>query len=258
MKKLFCYVDEVGDPGTSQKSSEIFILGGALVPHEDIREMINVMTSLRTDLSQGSKALHWSQNARSWDRRQHIVKNINEISVSLIYTVAVKKDLRAQRHAYINSTPPYMWSLQLFTERALYAAKEWPGGPRELHLVLSRIKGQHDTNVLNQFKEMSKVESFAPWHLLHRNIQIRNNSELDGLQLADQVCGAMGAAAIPGEFSQQYETEHLAVIANKIRKSPEAKILGYGVKETSPYLSKLPWWNELMKPHEDPGHNQLN
>lgn len=258
MKKLFCYVDEVGDPGTSQKSSEVFILGGALVPHENVPEMMSVIRNLRKDLSQDSKALHWSQNARSWDRRQHIVKNINQIPMSILYTVAVKDDLRAQRHAYSNSTPPYMWSLQLFTERALYAAKEWPGGPRELHLVLSRIKGQHDSNVLEQFQIMQKADSFAPWHLLHSRIQIHNNSEVDGLQLADQVCGAMGSASKPGEFSQLYEYEHLSVIANKIRKSSEGRVLGYGIKETSPYLSMLPWWSELTKPHEDPGHNQLN
>lgn len=247
IKRLYCYVDEFGDIGTSHKSSPVFVLGAVLVPEEHVDQIRETIQKLRSKLAQSSDQLHWSENARSWDRRQAIVKEISTLPIKIVFVNAVKTDLRAQSHAYEDPSPALMWSMQLLTERILLAARDWEGGSRELHLILSRIKGVHDERIHRQFEKMKSLRNWVPWYLLHKKIQILNNSRLEGLQLADQVCGAFKAALLPGELSERHEIEHFKELIHLIRRGPDGGILTYGIKETSPFLEKLSWWTELER-----------
>lgn len=157
MASIYCYVDEYGDIGTSHKSSPVFALSGVLVAEEDVFATRELMTNLRADLAQGAKSLHWVKNARSWDRRQHIVDNISKLPVKLIFTIAVKRDLRAP----------------------------------------------------------------AP------------------LSIQDR------AAITPGVLSGNLDVSHFAKLYPLIRRSGAGEILNYGIKETSPFVTTLPWWGTL-------------
>ena len=155
------------------------------------------MTNLRVNLAQGAKSLHWVKNARSWDRRQHIVNNISKLPLKLIFTVAVKRDLRAPYPLSGQDGAALLWATQLLTERALLAARDWPGGSRRLKLRLSRIKGWDDQRTIRSLARARLEPTWVPWDLLEGPVKILSNAELDGLQLADQVCGAFGAAITP-------------------------------------------------------------
>lgn len=236
----------MGDIGTSHKSSPILILGAALVPEENVPEMRASMDELRMKLAQNSKHLHWREHAKTWDRRQYVVTKIAELEVKLIYVIAVKDDLRAQAHAYGKNSPAaLLWSLQLLTERALLESRDWPGGTREVHLYLSRIKGQRDNVLKDHFSNLRTNRGWPSWDLLHANINILNNSQLDGLQLADQICGAISAAVMPGEMSKRHEVDHFKILIPKIRRGPANEILTYGIKETRQFIEKFQWWHEI-------------
>ena len=87
--------------------------------------------------------------------------------------------------------------------------------------------------------------TWVPWDLLEGPVKILSNAELDGLQLADQVCGAFGAAITPGVFSSNLDASHFAKLYPLIRRSSAGEILNYGIKETSPFVTTLPWWGTL-------------
>lgn len=245
MANIYCYVDEYGDIGTSHKSSPVFALSGVLVAEEDIFATRELMTNLRADLAQGAKSLHWVKNARNWDRRQHIVDNISQLPVKLIIAIAVKRDLRAPAPLSIQDGAALLWATQLLTERALLAARDWPGGSRYLKLRLSRIRGQSDHQIFDFLTTAGSQSTWVPWNLLKSPVKILNNAELDGLQLADQVCGAFGAAITPGLLSSNLDVSHFAKLYPLIRRSSTGEILNYGIKETSPFVTTLPWWGTL-------------
>ena len=245
MANIYCYVDEYGDIGTSHKSSPVFALSGVLVAEEDVFASRELMTNLRVNLAQGAKSLHWVKNARSWDRRQHIVNNISKLPLKLIFTVAVKRDLRAPYPLSGQDGAALLWATQLLTERALLAARDWPGGSRRLKLRLSRIKGWDDQRTIRSLARARLEPTWVPWDLLEGPVKILSNAELDGLQLADQVCGAFGAAITPGVFSSNLDASHFAKLYPLIRRSSAGEILNYGIKETSPFVTTLPWWGTL-------------
>lgn len=137
--------------------------------------------------------------------------------MKLIFTVAVKRDLRAPYPLSSQDGAALLWATQLLTERALLAARDWPGGSRHLKLRLSSIKGGNNQRTIDSLTRARLESTWVPWGLLEEPVKILSTAELDGLQLADQVCGAFGAG----------------------------EILNYGIKETSPFVTTLPWWGTL-------------
>ena len=165
--------------------------------------------------------------------------------MKLIFTVAVKRDLRAPSPLSTQDGAALIWATQLLTEQALLAAQDWLGGSRHLKLRLSRIKGWNNQHTIDSLTRARSESPWIPWNLLKDPVKILNNAELDGLQLADQVCGAFGAAITPGVLSSNLDVSHFAKLFPLIRRSNSGEILNYGITETSPFVTTLPWWGTL-------------
>lgn len=244
-KKLHLFVDEFGDPGNSLKSSPTFTYTGLLIAEEDTQILRETAQELRIKLMNGEGTLHWREQARTWDRRQYIAKQIATLPVELIYVVAVKRDLRAPRSILAHDHGTIFWTLQLLLERAVLAAKDWPGGKRDLVVYLSAIKGIPEKLIVAKVEQIRTMQGWIPWHLLNSKVHILQNSERDGLQIADQFAGIFGAAIHPHKLSGEVDSTHLNLIYPLIRKNYLGTTLNFGIKETSPYVQFLPWWNAL-------------
>ena len=159
----------------------------------------------------------------------------------------IKKDLPESHYLRVNTAAILKWALEILATQTLYQAQDWHGGNRELRLYLSQIKGMKDSIIQQHFLDLRSRDSSIPWELLNKRIHILNNSELDGLQLADQICGAFKAAILPGEFSKNHKYHHFADLLNLIVRNSESGILGTGVIETSPYMKRFYWWSEIER-----------
>lgn len=247
-KILRAYVDETGDRGFGGRSSKFFALACVLIADEDQPGLYAVVQQLRKDFGVPSgAALHWKDHVKTYPRRQRAADLLTALqSVRLVYVLFDKASISGSSIMRTDQVKFYNYAAQHVLERALYAARDWPGGSRELLPRFGHVRRfpHHDTTAYFNLQRSRGRPPGTPWHVLHPSgVHFDQQVNHDGLQAADAYAGMLSAAFKPDEFSG-YEHHHFLKTCGQMQRDPQGSVWGWGFKlrgsDTS--ATSLPWW----------------
>jgi hypothetical protein len=245
MPLLRAYVDETGDRGHSGQSSPYFAFAAVLVADENEAGLRAAMSQLRREFKtpQG-KALHWNEHVKTYPRRQHVAGVLSAVpGVMVIYVIVEKAAIPAGSGLHTDHAIFYNYAACLVMERILLAARDWPGGSRDVVVRFGHVRHFDHTTTTNYFQQKAAAPGFVPWNRLHGTVHFDDQSQWDGLQAADQYAGMLNLAVRPDEFGG-YEEPHLMRVKHQIRRDGSGRAWGWGFKvlgNTATFTS-LPWW----------------
>lgn len=246
---LRAYVDETGDRGRSATSTPYFAFAAVLIADEDEPKLRATMSQLRRDLKvPHGRALHWKDHVKTFSRRQYVARRLSGINeLKIIYVVVEKAAIPASAGMRIDHVIFYNFAAGFILERALLAARDWQGGPRDLAIRYGHVKGFDHKSTTSYFRRKPYQGSSrvpVPWHLLRDQPRFSDQASWDGLQAADQYAGMLHAAALRTDDFGGYEEAHLLQVRRQIRRDGAGKSWGWGFKwlGNEATITSLPWW----------------
>lgn len=244
-KLLKAYVDETGDRGASGKSSAYFAFAAVIVPEEDEPTLRSAVATLRSRFKVPvGKALHWMEHVKRYPRRQFTAKTLGGISsISVVFVVVEKAAIPGGASLLTDHATFYNYAAGLVMERILLAARDWPGGTRDVKVRFGHVKGFDHSTTLGYFSIKKSQGSWIPWHLQRGAVEFDGMANWDGLQAADQFAGMLNSAISPDPFGG-YEEVHLLAVRHCIRRNAQGVSWGYGFKwlGNEQSVKGLPWW----------------
>jgi hypothetical protein len=242
---LRAYVDETGDRGHSAKSSPFFAFAAVLVADEDEPQLRAAMSGLRRDLkTPPGKALHWKEHVKTYARRQRVCTVLAAVPrLMVIYVVVEKTAIPVSSGMYSDQQLFYNYAACLITERVLLAARERPGGARQVAVRFGHVKGFDHSTTASYFALKASRPDWVPWDLLHGTVKFSDQAQWDGLQAADQYAGMLNVAVTADQFGG-YQEAHLMRIRHQLRRNPGGVSRGFGFKVlgNEATFTSLPWW----------------
>jgi Protein of unknown function (DUF3800) len=243
---LRAYVDETGDRGHTGGSSPFFAFAAVVVADEDEAGLRAAMSQLRRDLKVPTgKALHWKDHVKTHSRRQHVSRVLSQVPrLLIVYVVVEKAAIPARSGMYCDQVLFYNYAACLTMERLLLAARDWPGGSRDIIVRFGHVRGFDHSKTTAYFNlKKQNAAAWVPWARLHGAVHFDDQAKWDGLQAADQYAGMLNVAIRPDDFGG-YEEVHLLRIRHQIRRNGTGKAMGYGFKVlgNEATFTSLPWW----------------
>ncbi|HUY48403.1 MAG TPA: DUF3800 domain-containing protein [Streptosporangiaceae bacterium] len=243
---LRAYVDETGDRGHGGKSSPFFAFAAVLVAGEDEADLQATMSRLRRDLTvPAGKALHWNEHVKTHARRQHVAGLLAQVPrLMIVYVVVEKAAIPAGSGLQTDHVIFYNYAAGMVMERVLLAARDWPGGTRDVIVRFGHVRGFDHTATTNYFQlKAASGPAWVPWTRLHGAVHFDDQAQWDGLQAADQYAGMLNVALRPDQFGG-YDESHLLRIHRQIRRDGAGRAWGWGFKVLGNEVTftSLPWW----------------
>jgi hypothetical protein len=245
------YVDEYGDRGFTEKSSEVFAMTAVMVPGENAPHMRVVAAGLRAEINT-AKPLHWvdhfTPKPKHAARRQLAADMVASIpGLRVVYVVAHKETLIASQHLRSDQDAFYNYVTKLLLERVAFAARHWPGGRRKVLARLGHVRGmRHEDTVayLEAARRYGKTK--APFEYIVWPPKWYGPDRWDGLQVADIYTGML-TCALRGAHDDMECARYLVAHRHQIRRGPLGQVLGYGIKlyGEAHYLTSRTWWGRL-------------
>ncbi|WP_328639707.1 DUF3800 domain-containing protein [Streptomyces canus] len=240
------YVDETGDRGTSATASPFFSFAALLIADEHEPAMRAALSQLRRDLKvPHGKALHWKEHVKVYPRRQYVTRTLAELEgVQIVYVVVEKAAIPAQAGMRRDQVIFYNFAAGIILERLLLAARDWPGGTRDLRVRFGHVRGFDHRTTCAYFKiKPERGPGWVPWHLLQGQPSFEDQAKWDGLQAADQYAGMLSAAIRTDRYGG-YEAAHLLGVRHQIRRNGLGASRNYGFKilGNEATFTSLPWW----------------
>jgi hypothetical protein len=231
---LLAFVDEIGDRGHSEKSSEYFAMSAVIFPISAQQRVKNCIVYLKTSLGITPKTpFHWREHCHRHDVRKYVAGEIAKLEdITVIFVISDKKAVPEDHSKFYNIVAAFA------LERILKHAEDQNA---KTQVRFGHIRGFDHSTTLDYFRKRD-------WRLCDYNrlldepkwISADSNS---GIQLADLYAGILGAAMIPDRFGN-YEAGYLEKIRHQIRKSAQGKVSGYGIKAISADNNpqSFRWW----------------
>lgn len=243
---LRVYVDETGDRGHTGKSSPFFAFAAVTIGDEDEAAMRAAMSRLRRDLGVPTgKALHWKDHVKTHSRRQHVASVLSQVPhLMVVYVVVEKAAIPAGSGLRTDHVIFYNYAAGMIMERLLLAARDWPGGQRNVLVRFGHVRGFDHTTTTSYFRRKRALgPSWVPWERLQGSVRFEDQARWDGLQAADQYAGMLNAAITADPFGG-YEEAHLMRVRHQIRKDGTGNSWGWGFKVlgNEATFTSLPWW----------------
>ncbi|BCL20518.1 MULTISPECIES: DUF3800 domain-containing protein [Streptomyces] len=240
------YVDETGDRGLSPTASQFFSFAAVLVADEDEPAMRAALSQLRRDLRvPHGKALHWKDHVKVYPRRQYVTTKLAQLTgVQITYVVVEKAAIPAHAGMRRDQVIFYNFAAGIILERLLLAARDWPGGSRDLLIKFGHVRGFDHRTTCEYFKIKPQLgPGWVPWGLLQGQPTFQDQAKWDGLQAADQYAGMLSAAIRSDQYGG-YEPSHLLGVRHQIRRSAQGVSRNYGFKilGNEATFTSLPWW----------------
>ncbi len=227
---LRAYVDETGDRGHSGKSSPFFAFAAVLVADEDEPPLMAAMSKLRRDFTiPAGKALHWNQHVKTFARRQVSTVLAAVPGLMIIYVVVEKTAIPVSSGMYSDHEVFYNYAAAMVMERVLLAARDWPGGSRDVVVRFGHVKGFRHVTTKRYFRLKAAASSWVPWNRLHGTVHFDDQAQWDGLQAADQYAGMLNVAVSADEYGG-YQEAHLLRICPQLRRDANGRSRGWGFK----------------------------
>lgn len=194
------YVDEAGEEGFKDSSSEWFILGGALHSNNQLKECVDCYDAFKGKRRQAEWHFHFQ--TRSHDERLGFIEAITKAPYQamavMFHKPSITKPENFKKKYYL-----YFYALKFLLERATKWADQTAKEP--IHLMLSSRKGLDEDNLKSYFNRI-RTSPFVPkddilWDILrHEEIHIKPNKEYRGLQVADLVASSIFKAVEKSEY----------------------------------------------------------
>lgn len=258
LPKLHVYVDETGDRGFSNRSqlqSPFFAMSALLVPEEEEWMVKLTAGGLRALVHDGQpqnamKPIHWVEHfkAKRPERRRRAALALSRMpDVMVIHVIAHKDTLNQDSGMRSDGGMFYNYTTRLLLERVAYAARGWPGGKRLAIVRLGAVKHMDHSaseSHLNHVRQGGCENFGVPWRLI-KWPPMWQNTERDGIQLADVHAGLLNAA-LSGKPDDRACAENLLHCRHQLRRSPGGTLLGYGVKVIGDprFVTERTWWPE--------------
>lgn len=244
--RVHAYVDEMGDRGSSAKSSPFFAMAGVVIADEDRPELRQRINGIRARLKvPDQKALHWAEHVKIFRRRQFVVSELALLPRVLVnYVVFEKAAIPQKSHILGDQVAFYNYTAGILMERLLLTAQHWEGGARSLLVDFGHVRGFDHSHTQLYFETKKKRgQGPANWSLLEREPRFVHAGKNAGVQAADQYAGALRAALEPDEYGG-FEHHHLLTLHGQIRRDRNGRSWGYGMKVlgTPDMTARLPWW----------------
>lgn len=190
-------------------------------------------------------ALHWKDHVKTFSRRQFVTTKLSELKqLSVLYVMIDKAAIPPGAAMLGDQVVFYNYAAGFVLERALLAARQWPGGQRDAVIRFGHVRGFNHMSTKNYFvrKQQAPTTANLPWECL-RSIHFDDQTAWDGLQVADQYAGMLHAAFRPDEFGG-YESAHLLTVRHQLRRSSTGEAWGWGFKflGVPQTVQRMPWW----------------
>jgi hypothetical protein len=194
------YVDEAGEEGFKDTSSEWFILGGALHTNADKKACCDCYDAFKAERKNQDWFFHFQ--TRQHDERLAFIKAIGAAPYQGMAVMFHKRSIDNQDR-FKQKYWLYFYALRFLLERATKWAEQTAKEP--LHLMLSSRKGLEVTNLqayLGKIKSSSfvKRDDILWSSFRHKEIQIAKNKEFRGLQVADCIASSIFKAVELSEY----------------------------------------------------------
>lgn len=196
------YVDECGEEGFGNKSSEWLIVGGVIQPDETVRQNFkDAYDDFKSAHMQDNWHFHFAK--ASHDQRLGFIHTVRDTGLRAMAVAIYKPSIRQQEN-FKKRYYLYFYALRFLLERATIWCRDH-GVHDDLHVYLSTRRGLKVEN-LNDYLEKIITSPFVKndkmvWSCLrNESIFLAPNSKLRGLQIADCVVSSLGKAIEPSTF----------------------------------------------------------
>lgn len=252
---LSIYVDEYGDRGFSDESSDWFVVTAVVIPNESLQYMRAVIGGL-AHVVNTNRGLHWVEHFKAkHSARRHLASQLcaSIPGALVVYALAHKKTLRGGYTIRSDQAHFYHRVTQLALERAAFACRDWEGGPRIGKVYLSQIKGVTPDETAKWYGEFRAGKfTNAPVDNLCPQARVATPDSLEGLQLADLYQGMFQNCLVSGDEDEEV-TSRLLRCRHQLRRSATGNVMGYGLKVygADGSLWTTSWWKKLVSPLEE-------
>ncbi|MFC5663192.1 DUF3800 domain-containing protein [Kitasatospora misakiensis] len=246
---LIAFVDETGDRGFSERSSETFSMTAFLVPRERQNQMRATAAGLRAHIGTSSP-LHWVDHFKQKHsaRRELAADMLAAIPDVRVVHVVVHKDTAGADEELLRSGETfYNHCCRLILELVAHAAAAWPGGPRRASVKFGHVRHLDHADTVAYLDLVRAGAPQVPWHLLHWPPTWHGTAAYDGLQLADLHCGFLNNALTGAPDDRACASYLISCAAQVPRHAGSGHVLGHGVRllGDESFLTKRVWWTDL-------------
>ncbi|MFD4430151.1 DUF3800 domain-containing protein [Nocardia sp. NPDC058497] len=217
--RVFAYIDETGDRGTSAGSSPLFGMAAVIVDESAGMALRQTVSQLRTDFGVPTGAvLSWKNHVKNHDRRKRAAAALGETpGVTVCYVYAEKSALRDgsyrdDRTRFYNYVAGKMYTSVLWAVRAEFGAES------QLWTRFGHVRGHDHTTTERYLRDNFLTDDSLPGHL-EQGLRWVSADRYAESQAADLYGGFLKAALWPaGEFGY-VEPSYLLSVWHQIRNS---------------------------------------
>lgn len=215
MARIFAYVDETGDRGTSATSSPVFGMAAVLVPEASTTDLRAAVLSLRADLAvPAGQVLSWKTNAKTHDRRRRAAEVLGSVpGIRVCYVYAKKSEL--QPGSYVDHKERFYNYVAFKTYKSIvWAARSL--GASEVLIRFGHVKHHDHTSTQAYIEREAAADPRVPEHLVSSMRWIPASKYAES-QAADLFGGFLKAAVWPSGQFGYVEPSYLLRVWSSIR-----------------------------------------
>ncbi len=238
------YVDEAGEEGFKDTSSEWFVLGGALHTNADLSGCINTYEAFKAKQPNKDYFFHFAK--RQHDERIAFISAMSKAPYQamavMFHKPSIQKPENFQKKYYL-----YFYALRFLLERATKWAEQTAKEP--VHLMLSSRKGLSDENLRGYFDKIKyspfiKQDNIVWNHFIHDKVHVHANKDYRGLQVADCIASSVFKAVEVSEWQtleSRYVIDLKPLFVREPYKSFEQTAIYWPSVPFALYQDRLGW-----------------
>lgn len=239
--KVFVYVDETGDRGSSASSSPIFGMAAVVVPEAKGPALRAAVQTLRADLSvPTNKVLSWKDYAKSHDRRRRAAEVLGAVDgIKVCYVYAKKAAL--QPGTYVEHKERfYNYVAGKALRSIVWASRNM--GATEVHIRFGHVKHHDHTGTKAYLEREIASDQRIPDGLVKSMRWISADRYAES-EAADLFGGFLKAATWPSGQFGYVEPNYLLSVWHRIRNSEDCAIpLGIMSMPRNSVLTSEDWF----------------
>lgn len=227
-RRLLAFVDESGQRAKTERSSDHFVMGAAVIFAEYLPQLSDFLATLRSDLGRGAgHHLTW-KNLKSHEQRLHASRQIGALPWLRTCSVVVCK--RHLDSAIVDDDHAYLYTARYLLERLSWLARFQRA---TLTFTLAAIQRFPISKLRAYEATLQQRDTGIAWnHLDPTGGRIDQPQRFEPLQLADLVTSGTAQAFEPDRF-RNVEPRYLQEMSSRIWRGTNPSrpnLTSYGLK----------------------------
>jgi len=243
-KNYYFFLDETGDHSLSfiDESFPIFLLAGCLFEEESYKKVSDSINNFKEEFFRTKEVILHSRDIRKCDKSFQILfdlelkksfyEKLNEIIRKAdfkIIAVAIDKKAHIEKYGK-RANDPYSLCLSYILERLVFCTDD--GALNKIRIIIEKRGRKEDAQLLSHYNSI--VDGRGTYHvssqrfkerIIDFEMRLKKDNDI-GLQISD-LCAYPLARHILNTEEPYMPFE---IIKDKVRKSPNGKVDGYGLK----------------------------